>query len=290
LKTNRKRPTTLEPISAAMFVIVSLHLGAVFGVWWWWQNVGSLKRDARTSQLAWMNPGDFKSQVPVSSPVPRAKLVASSPKADKKPPVVAPKPATEPPVQKATLIAAPPQQHQMEPVPNTTGAPLFAGSATTTSKPSANRSITLRRAPEKRTETTLFGAPIPPMTSPTLMDIARLNTLRPSAIPPSNSPPPAAEEVDLDAIDEAVNSAFLVSWIAPPIESVPEGQREGRLNISIGKDGTILKAQMNKFSGSHVLDQSILEAAAKVKKISATLPSNYPKDSYDLELNFLLLP
>ena len=47
---------------------------------------------------------------------------------------------------------------------------------------------------------------------------------------------------------------------------------------------------MNKFSGSHVLDQSILEAAAKVKKISTTLPSIYTKDSYDLELNFLLLP
>jgi hypothetical protein len=47
---------------------------------------------------------------------------------------------------------------------------------------------------------------------------------------------------------------------------------------------------MSKFSGSHALDQSILEAAAKVKKISITLPSNYSKDSYDLELNFLLLP
>lgn len=273
-----------------MFVIVSLHLGAVFGVWWWWQNVGSLKRDARTAQLAWMNPGDFKSQVPASSAVPRAKSVASSPKADNKPPAAAPKPAAEPPVQKATLIAAPPQQHQMEPVPNPTGAPLFAGSSVASSKPSANRSITLRRAPEKRTAPPLFGAPAPPMTSPTLMDIARLNTLRPSAIPPSAKATPAPVEVDLDAVNEAVNAAFLISWIAPPIESVPEGQREGRLNISVGKDGTILSSQMNKFSGSHVLDKSILEAAAKVKKISTTLPSNYTKDSYDLELNFLLLP
>lgn len=273
-----------------MFVIVSLHLGAVFGVWWWWQNVGSLKRDARTSQLAWMNPGDFKSQVPASSTSPRPKSVASSPKADKKPPAAAPKPAADPPVQKATLIAAPPQQHQMEPVPNTTGAPLFAGTAVTPLKPSANRSITLRRAPDKRSETTMFGVPVPPMTSPTLMDIARLNTLRPSAIPPSDGATQATVEVDLDAVDEAVNADFLIGWTAPPIESVPEGQREGRLNISIGKDGTVLKAQMNKFSGSHVLDQSILEAAAKVKKISTTLPSNYTKDSYDLELNFLLLP
>lgn len=273
-----------------MFVIVSLHLGAVFGVWWWWQNVGSLKRDARTSQLAWMNPGDFKSQVPLPSALPQPKTAAVTPKADKKLPAAATKPLSDPPVQKATLIAAPPQQHQMEPVPNTTSAPLFAGSAGAPSKPSANRSITLRRAHEKRTGPTMFGAPVPPMTSPTLMDIARLNTLRPSAIPPSGSTTPATEEVDLDAIDEAVNAAFLTSWNAPPIESVPEGQREGRLNISIGKEGTVLKVQMNKFSGSHVLDQSILEAAAKVKKISATLPSNYTKDSYDLELNFLLLP
>ncbi|WP_395734963.1 TonB C-terminal domain-containing protein [Prosthecobacter sp.] len=286
---NRKRPTTLEPISAAVFVIVSLHLGAVFGVWWWWQNVGSLKRDARTSQLAWMNPGDFKSLVPASTAVPRAKAVASS-KADTKPPAAAPKPAAEPPVQKATLIAAPPQQHQMEPVPNTTGTPLFAGTAVTPSKPSANRSITLRRALEKRPAPPRFGTPVPPMTNPTLMDIARLNTLRPAAISLSNGTRPATEEVDLDAVDEAVNAAFLIGWTAPPIESVPEGQREGRLNISIGKDGTVLKAQMNKFSGSHALDQSILETAAKVKKISTTLPSNYSKDSYDLELNFLLLP
>jgi TonB family protein len=71
---------------------------------------------------------------------------------------------------------------------------------------------------------------------------------------------------------------------------VPTAQREARLNIAIGKDGTVLKAQMSKFSGSHVLDQSILEAAARVKKISSALPSNFPKDSYDLELNFLLLP
>lgn len=47
---------------------------------------------------------------------------------------------------------------------------------------------------------------------------------------------------------------------------------------------------MTKFSHSHALDESILEAASKVKKISTSLPSNYTKESYDLELNFLLLP
>ena len=289
---NRKRPTTLEPISAAVIVIVSLHLAAVFGVWWWWQNAKSTQRAARDLQLAWMNPGNFKDQ-PSSSAPPRATAATAPAKTAKKaataPP--APTPAAEPPVQKATLVAAPPQQHVMEPVPNTTAPPLFAGTSTPSNKPSANRSITLRRAPEKRPGATLFGAPVPPMTSPTLMDIARLNTLRPSAVPPPGGADAAVDDsMNLDTVDEAVNSAFLAGWIAPPIESVPDGQREGRLNISIGKDGTVLKAQMNKFSGSHALDQSILEAAAKVKKISTTLPSNYTKDSYDLELNFLLLP
>jgi outer membrane biosynthesis protein TonB len=288
---NRKRPTTLEPISAAVIVIVAMHLGVVFGIWWWWQNTGGNQRHSKSLQLAWMNPGDFQSHVPLSS-VPRAKLVAAAPKTEKKPPAAPPTPSTEPSVQKATLIAAPPQQHLMEPVPNTTGTPLFAAtSASPPKQTSANRSITLRRAPEKRADSNLFGAPVPPMTSPTLMDIARLNSLRPSAIPPTSISGAAAEEVvDLDAVDEAVITAFLAGWTAPPIESVPDGQREGRLNISIGKDGTVLKVQMSKFSGSHVLDQSILEASAKVKKISTTLPSNFSKDSYDLEMNFLLLP
>ena len=179
----------------------------------------------------------------------------------------------------------------MEPVPNPTTPPLFAGTAATAAKPSANRSITLRRAMDKRPGTTQFGVAVPPMTSPTLMDIARLNALRPTAIPaPGAGKDAAVEEVNLDPVDEAVNTDFLAFWVAPPIESVPDGQREARMNISIGKDGTVLKAQMNKFSGSHALDQSILEAASKVKKISTTLPSNYAKDSYDLELNFLLLP
>jgi hypothetical protein len=288
----RKRPTTLEPISAAVIVIVSLHLAAVFGVWWWWQNVQNSRHAAKVQHLAWMNPADFKSEAPPPPSAPRSRAHAATPAVSKKaPPAEPPKPAAEPPVQKATLVAAPPQQHAMEPVPIGSAPPLFAGTAAAGAKPSANRSITLRRAVDKRPGTTQFDATVPPMTSPTLMDIARLNALRPGAIPPpGRAGMPPEEAVDLDPVDEVVNTAFLANWVAPSIESVPDGQREARLNISIGKDGTVLKSQMSKFSGSHALDQSILEAAAKVKKISITLPSNYSKDSYDLELNFLLLP
>lgn len=284
---NRKRPPTLEPISAAMFVVVSLHLAAAFAVWWWWQETGARRARFSDAGLTWMRPGDFKA--PLSLPAPASNKAMATAAATKPP--VPPQKADDPPVQKATLVAAPVQQHQMEPVPHTAGTPLFAQS-TPAAKPSANRSITLRRAQERPTGPTAFGSPAPPIASPTLLDIARLNTLRPPPpIPmPDNEGATKVDEVDLDGVDEAVNAAFLGAWTAPPIDGVPAGQREARLNISIGKDGTVLKSQMSKFSGSHVLDQSILEASAQVKKISTTLPSNYSKDSYDLELNFLLLP
>jgi hypothetical protein len=287
----RSRPNTLEPISPSILLIVALHLVAAAGAWWWWQD-GANAHESDESRFAWMYPGDFKTDAATSAASDSKPAAAATPKAAVKAPTPEPAKADEPPVQKATLVSAPPQQHQMEPVPNTTGTPLFAP-ATPVAKPAANRSITLRRAPGKPLAgSTSLGAPAPPMASPTLLDIVRLNTLRPP--PPIPQPgaldPDAQAEVNMDAVDEAVNTAFLAGWTAPPIDAVPVAQREARLNISIGKDGTILKSQMSKFSGSHVLDQSILETASRVKKISTALPSNFAKDSYDLELNFLLLP
>jgi len=279
---NRRRPNTLEPISAALFVTVSLHAMAAFGLWWWWHEHRSASVNPR---LTWLSPGDFSNTLPAAAQ-PMSALTGARLST---PPAAATKPRQEPAVQKATLVSAPPQP-QMEPVPNESGTPLFAPAIPAT-KPAANRSITLRRAPEKRGGDSPFSTPAPPMSSPTLLDIARLNALRPSPRPSGSAASTVVvEEANMDAVDEAVNAAFLAGWTAPPIDAVPAAQREARLNISIGKDGTVLKAQMNKFSGSHALDQSILEAAAQVKKIAATLPSNFAKDSYDLELNFLLLP
>ncbi|MFO1485942.1 MAG: hypothetical protein U1F71_21455 [Verrucomicrobiaceae bacterium] len=293
---SRKRPTTLEPIAPSMVVVVFAHLALGFGVWWWWQEWGRQPASSRMATLTWMNPADFTSNAPKSVAVDPPKAAAATP-SQSPPPASArtptpPKPEAAPPVPKATLVAAPPEQHRMEPVPNDVSAPLFA-QANPQPKPSANRSITLRRTPDRDARPTAppaFGSPAPPMTSPTLLDIARLNRLRPMPPPTPGAVPEAPDDAGLDVVDEAVNSAFLAAWTAPPIDAVPPAQREARLNVSLGKDGTILKAQMSKFSGSHVLDQSILEASAHVKKISVTLPATFAKESYDLELNFLLLP
>ncbi len=314
----RRRPATLEPLAASAFVIVSLHVAITAGLIWWWQSHQAAKNKSSTT-LAWLSPADFKSNLPshaapqskpsktgkAKSPVP-AVAAAPSPPVPQAIPLEIPPPASmppapvpalpptldDPPVQKATLVAAPPDQHRMEPAPNDGSTPLFAP-ATPAPKPSANRSITLRRMRSKPTTPVPGKSPAPPMSSPTLLDIARLNTLR-TPSPPKPGTTAVVDDNDnnagLDAVDEAMNTAFLAVWTAPPIDAVPAAQREARLNLSLGKDGAVLKAQMSKFSGSHVLDQSILEAAANVKRIPVTLPENYTKDSYDVELNFLLLP
>lgn len=319
----RRRPATLEPIAASAFVIVSLHVALTAGLFWWWQNTQAREQSA-PAPLAWLSPADFKNSLasgtlamgttsaapertgtakparagtppPAEPPVPKATLISPPPPAaEPAPAAAAPAPAataSDPP--KATLLAGPPDSHRMEAAPNDGAAPLFAP-PTPAPKPSANRSITLRRIRTKPVSPATGKSPPPPMSSPSLLDIARLNSMRPSSPPKPGATPPPVDDVDnnteLDPVDEALNAAFLAIWSAPPIDAVPPGQREARLNLSVGRDGSILKAQMNKFSGSHALDQSILEAAANVKKIPVTLPSNYSKDSYDVELNFLLLP
>lgn len=282
----RHRPTTLEPVSTSMLTIIVVHALLLGAGWWWWNEKQTGSALPHEPRLAWMNPADFKSSLPA---VPADTVVIANAPTPGTPPAPAHK-TGNPPVQKATLIAPPPQPPVMEPVPDTGTTPLFAP-ANPAPKPSANRSITLRRAPDRAPGARSPVNPAPPMASPTLLDVARLNTLRAPPIPqPRATTPVITDEAELDPIDEAVNAAFLAGWTAPPIDAVPAAQREARLNISIGRDGSILKAQMSKFSGSHALDQSILEAAAKVRKISTPLPSNLTKESYDLELNFLLLP
>lgn len=326
----RRRPATLEPLAASAFVIISLHVAITAGLIWWWQN-HQARQNSTAPGLAWLSPGDFKSALPTPTskdsppkaipiappptpaaplepaPAPAPIVAVVAPPAQSMPleppsvaarvPVPVPSPpATAPannaPVQKAVLVAAPPGQHRMEPVANVGSTPLFAPPSPV-QKPSANRSLTLRRMRSKSTTPVAGKSPAPPMSSPSLLDIARLNSMRPSS-PPKPGERTTTDDIDnnaaLDPVDEALNTAFLAVWTAPPIDAVPATQREARLNISLGKDGTVLKSQMSKFSGSHVLDQSILEAAANVKKISVTLPANYTKDSYDVELNFLLLP
>lgn len=286
------RPLQLEPFVAAVLLMTVLH-AAVGGVLWW---LWSEQRHAHYRDLlVWMNPADFHNNVanvpviPVPTPAPVVAAVTPAPR-PKKAAATPPPPVAEAPP-KATLIAPPPMAPQPESLSST---PLFAGAA----KPrqQASRNITLRRArpaaPANATATKPVDSTVPPMASASLQDLARLGTLRPpepapAAPAPVDDLPPG---LNLDAVDNAVNAAFHAAWTAPALDEVPAHQRSAELTISIGRDGRVIRSQMTKPSGSHALDTSILDAAARTREIGVTLPSQFPKESYDLELNFLILP
>jgi hypothetical protein len=287
----RPRPTTLEPLAPAVLVVLAAHAVLVLLVVWGWQE---MHRSKSAVNLVWMNPAEFHNPVASAAP-PKAVLIRPPLAAVKKtPPPAPPKAPAKPieaPVAKATLVAAPPQQAMPAPVE---GTPLFAGAATP--KPAANRSITLRRAVAKPKPaiSAEIQVNVPPIAGATLADMARLNRFRPGM--PSLPPPPVEQKnelppgLNMDAVDNAVNAAFLAAWKAPPLDAVLANQRSAQLNISIGKDGRVFGSQMMRPSGSHPLDDSILAAVAKVTRIDATLPSQFPKESYDLELTFNILP
>lgn len=286
------RPATLEPLAPSALLVLAVHALLVALVVWGWQETHRAKS---SGTLVWMNPADFHNPQ-AGTEIPKTVLVKPPVVAAKKtivpaPPKATPKPAAEAPVAKATLVAAPPQQAMPVPVE---GTPLFAGAAAP--KPSANRAITLRRAVPKAKPAISAEIQVtaPPLAGATLADMARLSRLRPGL--PSLPPPPAEETealppgLNMDAVDNAVNAAFHAAWTAPPLDAVPANQRSARLTVSIGKDGKIISSQMTQPSGSHALDDSILAAVAKVPSIPATLPSQFPKASYDLELTFNILP
>ncbi|MBK8091408.1 MAG: TonB family protein [Verrucomicrobiaceae bacterium] len=297
-----KRPQVLqiEPLIPAFLIVTAMHVvGGAVVAWSWQRQHAGLVQDT----LVWMSPADFINHLPLATDKPLS-VAANVPSKTQQPKVEAPA------LPKATLIAAPaapPMPPKPEPAPEApastakapvreTAAPLFAGAAVP--KPAANRSITLRRArppapsPVAVSSTTVNTAP--PMQKASLMDIARLNTLRPPEAPKMPATAPALEPLppglNMDEVDNAVNSAFYTAWTAPALDDVLSNQRAATLTISIDRSGRIIRSQMTSPSGSHALDSSILDAAARTRQIPSKLPSQFPKESYDLELNFILLP
>ncbi|MCX6853336.1 MAG: TonB family protein, partial [Verrucomicrobia bacterium] len=91
---------------------------------------------------------------------------------------------------------------------------------------------------------------------------------------------------DMGPVEKALQQSILKEWTAPPAQSVPPSQRRATMEISILRDGSIADASMKTASGSSLLDASIRQAAERLKKIPVTLPSNFPKERYELRVNF----
>jgi hypothetical protein len=91
---------------------------------------------------------------------------------------------------------------------------------------------------------------------------------------------------DMNAVEKALQQAILKEWTAPAAQSVPPSQRRATMEVAILRDGTIADASIKTASGSSLMDASIRQVANRLNRIPATLPSNFPKERYELRVNF----
>jgi outer membrane biosynthesis protein TonB len=255
------RPAPLEPIALVMVAVVLVHVLVGLVAWTllplWKPSLGKAK--AGTDRY-WFPPSSFKEVLlkPSVAPEPPA---APSEKA-----AIKPSAALTPPAAVTGLLEESPLV-----------APSSSGMGSTATAKPTTKIITLSPVLELDDKTVptakLDRGPL------TMMEVLKLEKQQ------------AAEKravggADMDPVLKALETALKKEWNAPPVSQVPILQRNTRVTISIGHDGSILESRLTKASGSELLDQSVLKAGEGVKKISESLPSSFPKDRYTVEVNF----
>jgi outer membrane biosynthesis protein TonB len=160
--------------------------------------------------------------------------------------------------------------------PETSPAPVASESSLQGNQKSANKYITLSVILPAGSTPAKPGSNKPVLN---LLDIVNLNANQ-------RAEDTEAGGADMDPVDKALQQAILKAWIAPEIASVPPSQRRATMELAILRDGAIEDASITVPSGSSLLDTSIRQATQRLKKIPVSLPSNFPKERYELRVNF----
>jgi outer membrane biosynthesis protein TonB len=245
----------LEPVFPFFIGVVLLHFlvgGIVWGLLPFWPP--SFYEPAGTQVAAdryWFSPADYRREPP--------------------PPDMPLEPA---PI--GTTIAPPPTPSDYPGTLAETSLPSPAPGRSATVRPTS-KSITLSPVLDvEGKEIPLVKSNRPPLT---MMDMLKQEKLEEVG-------KQAAGGADMDPVLTALEDSLKESWNAPSLNEVPVLQRDAKLRIVINRDGSIAEAKMIKASGSSVLDASVTQATAGLKKISKSLPSSFPKDRYIVEVNF----
>jgi outer membrane biosynthesis protein TonB len=264
----------------AWFAVVVVHALMAVAVWyalvefpsrWGGEGLAPTAAEVTPSEsLVWQAPSDYLRLAESAAPIEEVeKELPAEPAAAAVPPTPVPTVA-----EAATMSEAevPPRE---SPVPKRDERP-------------ANRFIPLSRLtsdlaePPSTLRSERPGTPVP-----TLLDVARVSG--PTALTPRSGGSGIGGNTmraGLDEVNAAVQEAFMRNWVAPDIRRVDPKRRTARLEVSLGRDGSILSTHLFEPSGSAPLDVSILEAAKKVKKIPVALPAGFPQPLYQLQVNF----
>ncbi len=162
------------------------------------------------------------------------------------------------------------------PSPESAAKPVASMSVMTGQERESNKYITLSAIFSAKES---IPAPRPGKPVLNLLDIAALNESK-------RAQTVASGGADMAGVENSLQQAILREWKPPPIKSVPVTQRRATLEISVLRDGQVRDATVKTPSGSEALDASIRSAVERVSKIPETLPSSFPKERYDLRVNF----
>lgn len=272
----------LEPMGKAWFSMVMVHVSIAAFAWYGLVNGPrtegaaapgkSLPVASREEALVWRSPADFRKadgRVGTEEKHPEESTDGESP--EEGDPVSAAMPKAPTVAESASMTATVP--------PPAADAPRKAAD-----RP-GNRFITLLRLtsdlaePPGAVRSVLPGGPVP-----ILLDVARMEA-RP-VIPQAGQGGAASSQSGLDEVDAAVQEAFMQNWVAPSITDVDPSRRTARLEVTVGRDGSVVSTLLFQPSGSRPMDVSILEAAKKVQKIAVSLPAGFANSFYQLQVNF----
>lgn len=176
----------------------------------------------------------------------------------------------------SNAAAPPPSAAPPQPVAAVSAEESEPPAATEGQGREANKYITLSDILPERAA---ISTPRPGKPVLNLLDIAALNENK-------RAQETEAGGADMEPVKKALERAILREWKAPPIQSVPAAQRRVTVELAVMRDGTVRDAVMKTHSGSEALDASVRAAAGRVTKIPETLPSSFPKERYDLRVNF----
>lgn len=300
----------MEPLAPALVAVALAHGFAAFFLWMF---IAALAPAKKTLQLpkdiVWHSPSDFlviqpppppvvvaqkpAEQPPVKAPTPAptpTPTLPLTPQTDKAAPLVSAQMLASISSQASTLVAMPSDQ-KSGPMSLTINPPVPASEPVEKTDPpvaktpvpeqpvitgpEANKYITI--LPVEAPDAVPAPAPVKPVLS--LLDIANLNEAQKKREASEGG-------ADMEPVQSALEKAILSAWKSPTIKAVPASQRRVTLSLSILRDGSVEDVVVVTPSGSDLLDASVRAAAARVTKITQSLPSQFPKDRYDLQINF----
>ena len=213
-----------------------------------------------------------------------------------------PPPATPEP---AASAAPAPEQQKVAGSP----APAMAPSPVVEDKPSppapvvATKPAAAPEPPPTPPETKPLNTPPPP--APPGTNVARVITIsHPASGPPTEAPKVASlleisaldangsgvsgdkSGIRLEEVDRAIIDSFLRNWTPPNANKLPLDQRSAHMEVTINREGRLVRFKLAKTSGSAELDNSVIEAGDRLDKIGKELPASYPHDLYEFQVNF----